>query len=267
MASHLVLVTVLAGALAAAAAILAFPVLWQRRRRAIAATPLRPGQRDRLASVVPLYRRLDDAERRRYEGCIQLFLNEKRFHGCGGIEVTGDMRLAVAGHACLLSMWPEADVFPGVREILIYPAAFWVHHGQPDELGLVNDDPDLLAGEAWEQGRVILAWDDIEAAIAGAPHNVVVHEFAHALDYEPPPRDPAFAGMLEDAYQRLRQAGSEVLDDYGAESPEEFFPVACEAFVQRPAALAAEYPSLYRALAARLGLDPAARRAARPSSW
>jgi Mlc titration factor MtfA (ptsG expression regulator) len=49
------------------------------------------------------------------------------------------------------------------------------------------------------------------------------------------------------------------IDPYAAESPDEFFAVACEYFWERPALLKDEYPDVYAQLALFFGQDPAAR--------
>lgn len=246
------------------ALIFARPVLAARRRQTASLTP---DQERRLGKVVPLYRRLPRPTRERLAARTAAFLAHVRFVGCNGIEIDDRMRLAIAGQACLLCLRDGAGVFPWVREILVYPDAFWVRHEHPDELGLVDDDPQLLAGEAWEEGRVILSWQDVAAALKGADYNVVVHEFAHQLDYDDPATvgAPALADYADwaaafgEAYEILKRDGSPVIDPYGAENPAEFFAVAVEAFVQRPDELAGAHPDLYRVLADYLAMDPARR--------
>ena len=48
-----------------------------------------------------------------------------------------------------------------------------------------------------------------------------------------------------------------MLDPYGAESPEEFFAVASEAFFVAPQDMRAEHPALYELLAGYYRQDPA----------
>jgi hypothetical protein len=256
------LILVFAVATAVIALIFARPALAARRRRDATLTP---EQERRLAKVVPLYRRLPRPTRKRLAARTAALLAHLRFVGCGGVEIDDDMRLAIAGQACLLCLRDGADVFPWVREILVYPDAFWVRHEHPDELGLIDDDPQLLAGEAWEEGRVILSWEDVAAALNGADHNVVVHEFAHQLDYDAPGTIGApaladyqdWAAALGETFEILKRDGSPVIDPYGAENPAEFFAVGVEAFVQRPDELAEAHPNLYRVLADYLAIDPA----------
>jgi hypothetical protein len=57
-----------------------------------------------------------------------------------------------------------------------------------DEDGVVHTGDDVLAGEAFEQGPVVLAWNEVEASGRGEGFNVVVHEFAHKLSSKTPPQ-------------------------------------------------------------------------------
>lgn len=232
------------------------PLLRARRRRRLAATALPAPRRRLLARAVPLYARLPAPLARRLEAQLQVFLHEKRFAGCGGFRIDERARLAIAGNACLLRLQPRAHCYPELREILVYPTAFWVRHELPDEHGLVDEAPDLLAGEAWDSGRVVLSWDDIEDALAGGPSNVIVHEFAHQVDFESPgsigaPQLADYADwtrVFTREFEHLRSAGSPVLDAYGAENPAEFFAVATETYIQCGGELARHHPELYHLL-------------------
>lgn len=246
--------------LAALAAILAFAAwlalkpLWRRYRRSrVQAAPFPMAWRDLLRANLPLYRSMSTELRERLENQVQWFLHEKLFYGCNGLQLTEAMRVTIAGHACLLCLQPKAPCFPELRSVLVYPTAFWVHHPEVDELGLVDEDPRLLSGEAWSKSRVILSWEDVQAAARGDSHNVVVHEFAHQLDFEASGADGApwladyrrWAEVFGRHYELLCEAGSPVLDDYGTENPAEFFAVASEAFFQRGRELRQHHPELY----------------------
>lgn len=59
------------------------------------------------------------------------------------------------------------------------------------------------------------------------------------------------------AAPRQRDGRAECLDEYGAESPAEFFVVATEAFFERPLELRAKHAALYAELRAYFRRDPA----------
>lgn len=209
-----------------------------------------------LAARLPHWDRLTPELRARFEPRVMEFLQTKRFYGCNDLQVTEEMRVLVAGVAGLLILRPEAEVYPNLRSVLLYPTAFWVRHEEPDEAGLVYEDEVLQTGESQHWGRVILSWEDVEAALDGDEVNVPAHEFAHQLDDEIEGHDGAprladytrWSQVMSAAYDRLCREGSPVLDDYGCEGPSEFFAVATESYFQRGALLRRHHRDLYALL-------------------
>lgn len=237
--------------------------LWLLRRRAQRVTPpLSRRCHELLDARLIHYPQLDSGLRERFEGRVQEFLAGKRFYGCSGLVVSEEMRVLIAGLACLLVLRPEARAFPHLRSVLLYPTAFWVRHEEPDDIGLVYDEDILQVGESQDWGRVVLSWEDVEAALAGDAINVVAHEFAHQLDEgegAPALRDyHHWSQVMKDAYDQLCKKGSPVLDEYGAQGPAEFFAVATESYFQRGAELHEHHPALYGLLKEYYLLDTAA---------
>jgi Mlc titration factor MtfA (ptsG expression regulator) len=209
-----------------------------------------------VAGRVPQVGLLDGEQRALFDARVEQFLNEKRFVGCAGLEVTDEMRVLVAALACLLILRPHSGVFARLRSVLLYPDAFLVPPMQ-DEMGLVSEEPEERIGESWGGDRVILSWPEVQAAAAGQALNVVAHEFAHQLDDHKGGREGApesvdakrWAEVMNTEYERLqRHRRPPVLDPYGAQSPAEFFAVATEAFFQSGAELAQHHPELYALL-------------------
>ncbi len=186
------------------------------------------------------------------------------------------MRVLVAAQAGLLQLNRRAGGYPELRQVLLYPGAFIVDRIDRPAPGLVREARQVLAGESWQQGRVVLSWDDVVAGAADPDdgRNVVIHEFAHQLDQESGPANGApflgdrahYPGFAGDA-RAPRYADVSVVDSrrppgfhrrpYGASSPAEFFAVASEVFFERPQALADDQPALYRELARpTTGVDP-----------
>jgi len=247
--------------------------LKNRRRARVLAEPFPAGWWEVLERNVPLVSRLDPAERQTLKDKVRIFLAEKRFEGCGGLELTDEMRVTIAGQACaLLLHLDEPDVFPTIESVLVYPSAYRVP-SVPRPGGIVLDEV-ARAGESWQQGTLVLAWDQVLRSAHDPRHNLVLHEFAHALDQEDgaadgAPRLPArsmyapWARVLGAEYEQLTRAIHEgkptSIDPYGATSPAEFFAVVTEAFFGRPVELRSRHPALYEQLAAFYRQDPASR--------
>jgi MtfA peptidase len=245
-----------------------------RRRRRGPATPAH--WRPFLAERLPLLRSLEDGE---WNGLLELvrqFLQEKRFEGSHGLEVTDEMKLIVAAQACLLILNLGAGCYPGLRAVVLYPATFVPRltdldpglHGGP------IPTPEPLLGQHLH-GVVVLSWDSIErgsASLGGG--NVVLHEFAHELDredgyvdgtplLEAPSSTRVWARVLQARFEELRRttaAGEpDVLSAYGATNRAEFFAVATEVFFERPGEMSRRYPDLYAELRGFYRQDPVAR--------
>lgn len=251
---------------------------WQaqwRERRALA-QPFPPAWRRILRRHVPYVARLPADRQQQLKRLMQVFIAEVPFIGCRGLEVNDTMRVVVAAQACLLLLGRPQPRFAGLRQVLMYPAPFWVNRRHSDESGVLQEHREVLAGESWGEGQVILSWPDCLAGAAqpGDGLNLVIHEFAHQLDQDngpangAPPGLPhtqarAWAPVFQAAYDRLCaevDAGHEdtLIDPYGTTSPAEFFAVVCELFYEQPRALAEQEPQMYGLLCGFFGVDPRA---------
>jgi len=205
---------------------------------------------------------------------VQVLLDEKHFEGCGGLEVTDEMRLTVAGYASLLLLGDPDGYYPRLGTVVIYPQSFAAPIRDTDHLGIVTEMIEERLGESWEEGTVVLSWDSIEELIHGTSGdcNVVIHEFAHQIDVQRGLTGGAGLSARHDRYgnwQELldaerrsqrsarRRGRPAALDPYAFTSPEELFAVATETFFMRPIRFQSGHPELYAELQAIYGLDPA----------
>ena len=243
---------------------------WRRQRQL--ALPFPDHWRQLLHDHVPLYRRLAPDRQQRLEQHVQLFLSEKDYYGCDGFEVDDRVRVTIAGHACLLILARPFSDYDDIRSILVYPDVYRVQAEEDDGL-VVSVDEEIRAGEASSRGQVVLAWAECEddARHPDEPHNVILHEFAHQLDYLDGTADgaPPLSGhqadqwlhTMSEAYEHLQQSlrhePHSWLDPYGASQPAEFFAVLTEAFYQQPLELRASQPAVYSVLCDFYRLDPA----------
>tara|TARA_B100002003_G_C14013979_1_gene489167 strand:+ start:79 stop:876 length:798 start_codon:yes stop_codon:yes gene_type:complete len=228
-----------------------------------------------LKTNVPLYTQLSASDQDQLKWRVQVFLAEKRFEGCGGLTITDEMIVTIAGHACLLLLRRDTDFYPELYSILLYPSAFLVPVKRDfgDAPGIVHEGVDALCGEAWPTGAIVLSWDEVcKASLDDRDGtNVTVHEFAHLLDMEGGAADGTpilrnhkqymgWVKVFEAEFQYLRRARrrgrSTVLDKYGTEHPAEFFAVATEAFFENPIALKQQHSALYSAIKGYYQQDP-----------
>ena len=248
--------------------------LTERRRDRLRERPFPPAWTAILERNVTAYSYLDEAERERLRDLVAVFIEEKHWEGCGGLQLDDEVRVTIAGTACLLLLGRDHDLMRDVESILIYPSAVLLPDGGRGTLDgrprVASDTPVL--GAAHRGGPVVLAWD---AAVQGSRNardgrNLVIHEMAHKIDFldgeadGTPPLEGAaerqrWAAACSSVFQAVRAGTEDLLRDYAGTNEAEFFAVASEVFFERPKQLAREQPDLYRVLADFYNLDLAAR--------
>lgn len=234
----------------------------------------KPEWTDVLVANIPLYNKLPDALKERLHERLTLFVAQKNFEACGGLELTDEMVLTISGQACLLALNHNGPPLPMLRTILVYPTAYRATQTIAKGAGIIMQKETIRLGESSANGTVVLAW---EAMLQGAKnyfdgHNVSLHKFAHQLDQargaadgipflKNPNRYARWAEMIDTGHARLERMAEKgrrtVLDKYGATNTAEFFAVATEGFFEKPRQLSRKQPELYEELKLFYEVDPA----------
>ncbi len=251
-----------------------FEIFAGRRRARLRAQPFPPVWRAILERNLAFFRRLSEEDQTELIGHIQVFLAEKYFEGAGGLELDDEIRVTIAAQACLLLLHRKTDYYPELTSIIVYPTGYTADEVRHVGGGVWEEGPeDRLGHTASHLRALVLAWDAARRGAADPTdgQNVVLHEFAHQLDFEnrnadgTPALDThaeylAWARVMSAEFNELRRAEAAgvatVLDGYGATNPTEFFAVATEAFFERPRALRARHPALYAELRRFYRQDP-----------
>jgi Mlc titration factor MtfA (ptsG expression regulator) len=248
-----------------------FSWLRRRRRDRLLAEPFPQQWLRYLDEHVPHYVRLRPDDRQRLRDLLRIFIAEKNWEGCGGLEMTDEIKLTIAALACLLILHKDPNSYYRLSSILVYPDTYV---GAVSQFPLRNPRPiDAREGESWPGGPVILNWEEIvENLLAPRGSNLVLHEFAHQLDMadryadgmpllDDPKQYQAWRAIVREEYQRLvddvRHHRPTVLNKYGAKNEAELFAVATESFFERPRLLQEHHGALYRLLAEFYHQDPA----------
>jgi Mlc titration factor MtfA (ptsG expression regulator) len=244
---------------------------WYRRHRRerLLAQPFPGDWETFLMRNVGHYRLLDEDERSRLRNDTRILVAEKNWEGCGGLQITEEMKVTIAAQACLMLLGREHDYFGRVLSILVYPSRFRVKDRWEDE----KERGSATWGQAVYRGPVILAWDLVlaDGKDPSGGTNLVIHEFAHQLDFldgyvngtpdlpngEQGERWFTVMTTEYDQHQRnLRQGRDTFLGDYAGRNEGEFFAVASELFFTLPERLRHYHPALYAVLAEYYGVEP-----------
>jgi MtfA peptidase len=220
----------------------------------------------------PFLAALDSAERQRLKKLSEAFLAEKEFTAANGLVLTDEICVAIAAQGCLPILNLGLSAYRDWVGIVVYPDEFVVPRTIHDEDGVVHEYADVLSGEAWDGGPVIVSWHD--AQMAGDGYNVIIHEFAHKLDMLNGEADgmPAlhsgldaaewervFSAAYEDFCARVDDDEETIIDPYASNDPAEFFAVLSESFFELPAVVHHDYPAVYALLQRYYQQDPLTR--------
>ena len=236
-----------------------------RRRSRLQTQTFSPSWRAILWRNISYYERLTPSEREQLQVDIQVFIAEKNFEGCGGLEITEEIKVTIAAYACILLLNRSHDYYPLLQSILVYPDAYPAVVVRIVPGNITVEGHEMRAGESWRTGAVVLSWNHVlrRPAAVSEGRNVALHEFAHQLDQENGFTDGApvlpttsqyatWARVLGSEFETLsKQTAADqptLIDKYGATEPAEFFAVVTEYFFEKSLQLKHRHPDLYEEL-------------------
>jgi Mlc titration factor MtfA (ptsG expression regulator) len=209
---------------------------------------LKPELINILEEEFPLYQKLETPEKRQFQHRVTVFMEDKKFIGRDGLQVTDKMKLLVSAVGCMLSFGRKNFDYGLIEHILIYPDEFY---------SAINDAHHK--GEFNPHGRaLVLSWKDFEVGyqIDNDNRNLGIHEFMHAMQLEArKSRDldsTRFAKQFQNILKRLtHQEVKDKLDEtqyfraYAFTNQYEFMAVLAEYFFESPKDFKAHFPELY----------------------
>ena len=130
-----------------------FGWLTDRRRARLLEEPFPAEWNAIIDDNVALAARLDAEQRRRLCELVQVFVAEKSWEGCGGLEMTDEVKVTIAAQACMLLIGREHALYEDVESILVYPDTVVAPPRKPSffEPGTQPID---------ERGVYLLAWSN-----------------------------------------------------------------------------------------------------------
>jgi Mlc titration factor MtfA (ptsG expression regulator) len=249
------------------------PYWREYQRNKIRSEPFKKSWRKIIQQRMPYFGQMPTDLQLQLKQHIQVFLAEKTFEGCNGVKITDEIRITIAGQACLLLLNRKTNFYPKLQTILVYPRAFIKEQQNMGADGLRYSEKVALAGESWDFGKVVLSWQDtLEGAkVPDDGRNVVIHEFAHQLDQENGKANGApilakgqsykcwsdvFSAQFEQLQRQEKMGSPSLFDYYGATNPAEFFAVTSEVFFEQAHQFHATHPMLYQQLKSYYQVDP-----------
>ncbi len=235
-----------------------------RHRRRIQRIPTPPSWEDWIANSVRFYQNWRQPTQTKLLDIVKILVAEKHWEGCNGLEINDEVKVVISAHAATMLLGVANYYFDGVKTILVHPQSFRREMSNGLTVDLLG-----LAGQAFFRGPILLSWRDIVHRSAG--QNLVIHEFAHHLDYIDGYADgmPIFSRMKSQSRWKqvarkeydahvfaVSQGRNTFLDPYGALNPAEFFAVVSETFFEMGSDLARNHPEIFALLCELYNVDP-----------
>lgn len=222
-----------------------------------------------LEGNVGHYRDLSTNEQEKLKAITRIIADEKHWEAHGGLELTDEIKVTIAGTASLLLLGVEDFYFEHVNTIIVFPDPV----RRQSQGGLIVGRESRHAGEAWQNGQVVLSWQDVlsDSRNPDDGRNLVIHEFAHCLDgldgemggsltFGDSATTRRWSQVSESEFEALTRAAERrqktLLDYYGATNQAEFFAVASETFFEKPRQLKEEHAELFDLLVKYYRLNP-----------
>jgi Mlc titration factor MtfA (ptsG expression regulator) len=225
-------------------------------------------QADRLAEwqealSIPLLAPLSVEEKQRIVRIASQIIQHKRIVPLQGMELTPLMEARIALLFALPVMELGVEWLDGFHEILLYPTPFLVDDVWQDDNGLVHSGQMVHSGQSWEQGPIVLNWQDVHDSFDMSGFNLVIHEASHKLDMRNGGhangvpsialRDVAgwelhLHAAMDNIQDEIDMLGEDAtsIEAYAAADPAECFAVLSEYFFSAPELLANRFPALYQ---------------------
>ncbi|AKF24910.1 hypothetical protein YH65_05525 [Sulfurovum lithotrophicum] len=255
-------------------------IKWYRQKQElqrIAAMPFEEEDRS-ILSRIKQYRYLNSEEKEKIERSILRFMNTKNFIGAK-LEVTEEMKVVISFYACLLLLHIDTEnCYDNLKNIIIYNHPVMINRVQNNG-GIFSKEQFLIDGQSANDTVVIIWHNAKREAYHPRKENVIVHEFAHEIDFMDgeidgvPPMERSkyheWTNVLYKEFEKLNKVAMKNRDwgdykfigEYAATNEAEFFAVISERFFESPGSLKKKFPDLYNELKDFYGIDLAAKEA------
>ena len=234
----------------------------------VAKVPLPEHWKNILGKNSSLYRRLPEHLKPKLHQLINLFLCEIDFEPYEEenfpLEITEEMRVRIAGEACLLILNVKTNAIECFN-----------HYEKMERVtisrcGLDKGRAAGLGGP--DQVWIVWQWSEEGMTTSSDNGSIIIHEFAHTLDHTPDnewggvplkedsPQYKPWKRWLKELYEKAENMeikGRDILikDEDGTKNPTEFFAAATEVYFDQPKELKKNVPEVYHKLNSFYKLD------------
>lgn len=195
------------------------------------------------------YKNLSRKHQRYFEHRVAVFIKENTFVGKQDLNVTDQMKVAIAATATMLTFGFKKYNLPLINTVVIYPKAYYSKINETFHKGETN--PQLKA--------IVFSWEDFQLGykIGDDNLNLGIHEFGHAIHLNASLGNDVSSFIFNKGYKALTDylrnhekvrkdlIASKYFRTYAYTNQYEFFAVLLENFVETPKEFKSQFPRLY----------------------
>ena len=238
-----------------------FRRMWQYKK--LKSMPF-PKTYEKILQNIDQYKVLSPLHKEKLHLLILIFIDDKEFVGAK-MTIDDEIKVIIAFYASLMRLGFDLSEKDDVSTVIVYPKHFIVN--EIDSSGGINHSQrSVLQGQS-ANGTVVISWQDMKYDIAHQEkNNVIIHEFAHELDFEDGFADgtPVLEGsnyrrwseVFSKAFDTLRKKTDRgkhsekvvLLGTYALKNEAEFFAVCSERFFETPKVFKEYFPDIYQEL-------------------
>ncbi len=223
-----------------------------------------PSHYEKVLKKIPYYNLLDDDLKLKLHYKMMVFIEEKEWLGIKN-DITFEMKVIVSFYACLMVVNLDEKSYENLNTIYIYPYEYVLNEIKSYD-GIYTKEKFIIEGQS-TSGVVLLSWHHIKKEVYNFKnHNVIIHEFAHELDFEdgiadgvPVLENSKYKSWAIDMFKTYKALNTKsitnrfwgkykIFGNYAAINEAEFFAVASELFFQKPDSLKQKFPKVYKQL-------------------
>ncbi len=230
-----------------------------------------PKHYQKVLNQIPYYNLLDKKTKLKLHYKMLVFIEEKEWIGMKN-DVTFEMKVVISFYACLMIVNLDEKSYENLNTIYVYPYEYILDEVKSYD-GIYTQEKSILEGQS-TGGVVLVSWHHAKKeAYHFKKNNVIIHEFAHELDFEDGVADgvPILENMKYKSwasimFQTFKTLNSKSLKNrflgkyklfghYAALNEAEFFAVSSELFFEKPRQLQHDFPIIYKQLKGFYNID------------
>jgi len=209
-----------------------------------------------LVQYFTYYNKLDNANRRRFELRLLMFMQSKKFIPKNGLILTERMKILISASAIQLTFGLSYFRLKEFHQIYVYPESYLYKHYKVKFRGHVSEYGSIhLSWNNFEKGY-LFPDDGVNLGLHELMHALKVYALQHHVDFTFYDNNEIIEKLATVEMLKLKSKKIEFLKNRLVQNRDEFLAVCAECFFELPQQFNTELPEVYASMKKLLNQDP-----------